>query len=135
VLGYLLKHAHLVLEARTDAALAPLGVTARDMGVLRVIVGGEAKSQQEVAAVLGVDRTSMVALLDTLEREGIVARRPFEQDRRRNAIELTEAGRKVFAEAEQRSVGVEHEFVNSLGAGGANELRASLRSLLAATSQ
>ena len=135
VLGYLLKHAHLVLEARTDAALAPLGVTARDMGVLRVIVGGEARSQQEVAAVLGVDRTSMVALLDTLEREGIVARHPFEQDRRRNVIELTEAGRKVFTEAERTSLGVEHEFVESLGAAGAKELRAALRSLLAATSQ
>ncbi|WP_313546535.1 MarR family winged helix-turn-helix transcriptional regulator [Leifsonia aquatica] len=135
VLGYLLKHAHLALEARTDAALGPLGVTSRDMGVLRVIVEGEARSQQEVAAVLGVDRTSMVALLDTLEREGIVARHPSEQDRRRNVIELTEAGRKVFTEAERASLAVEREFVGSLGVDGANELRAALRSLLAATSQ
>jgi len=105
------------------------------MGVLRVIVEGEARSQQEVAAVLGVDRTSMVALLDTLEREGIVARHPSEQDRRRNVIELTEAGRKVFTEAERASLAVEREFVGSLGVDGANELRAALRSLLAATSQ
>ena len=40
VLGYLLKHAHLALEQRTDAALADVGLTARDLGVLRVIAGG-----------------------------------------------------------------------------------------------
>lgn len=135
VLGYLLKHAHLALEARTDAALAPLGVTSRDLGVLRVIAGGEARSQQEVAAVLGVDRTSMVALLDTLEREGIVSRHPSEQDRRRNVVELTEAGRKVFTGAEHTSLAVEHEFVASLGADGANQLQAALQSLLAVTPQ
>jgi DNA-binding MarR family transcriptional regulator len=76
VLGYLLKHAHLALEHRAQAALADVGVTVRDLGVLRVIASGEAQSQQEAAAVLGVDRTSMVALLDALERQGILARRP-----------------------------------------------------------
>jgi DNA-binding MarR family transcriptional regulator len=42
-------------------------VTVRDLGVLRVIASREAQSQQEAAAVLGVDRTSMVALLDALD--------------------------------------------------------------------
>jgi hypothetical protein len=59
-----------------------VGVTVRDLGVLRIIARGEAQSQEEAAAVLGVDGTSMVALLDALERQGIVARRPSEQDRR-----------------------------------------------------
>src|SRR5580692_807763 len=99
VLGYLLKHAHLALEGRTDAALAPLGINSRDLGALRVIAGGEAKSQQDVAAILGVDRTSMVALLDGLEQAGIVARRPSEQDRRRNVIELTRRGRQILFQA------------------------------------
>jgi hypothetical protein len=58
VLGYLLKHAHLALEHRAQAGLAGIGVTVRDLGVLRVIASGDAQSQQEAAAVLGVDRTS-----------------------------------------------------------------------------
>jgi DNA-binding MarR family transcriptional regulator len=77
-------------------------VTVGDLGVLRVIASGEAQSQQEAAAVLGVDRTSMVALLDTLERQGIIARRPSEQDRRRNVIALTDHGWEVFRQAESR---------------------------------
>jgi DNA-binding MarR family transcriptional regulator len=77
-------------------------VTVGDLGVLRVIASGETQSQQEAAAVLGVDRTSMVALLDTLERQGIIARRPSEQDRRRNVIALTDHGWEVFRQAESR---------------------------------
>jgi DNA-binding MarR family transcriptional regulator len=130
VLGYLIKHAHLQLEERTDAALARLGVTSRDLGALRVIAGGEAASQQEVAGVLGVDRTSMVALLDTLESRGIVARRPSEHDRRRNVVELTGTGRRLFEQAEAASLAVERDFTASLGAQGAAKLRHALRTAL-----
>src|ERR1700722_18541247 len=130
VLGYLLKHAHLALERQTDAALGRFGITSRDLGALRVIAGGEAKSQQDVAGILGVDRTSMVALLDALEQAGIVARRPSEQDRRRNVIELTKRGREIFVQAEQASLAVENDFVGVLGDGGANDLRRALGALV-----
>jgi len=130
VLGYLLKHAHRALEQRTEAALAGMGLTVRDLGVLRVIAGGEAESQQEVAAVLGIDPTSMVALLDALEHREIVARRPSAQDRRRNVIELTGHGRDVFRQAEDRYAEAEKTFTSSLGDAGAARLRRALRSVL-----
>ncbi|MFC4243628.1 MarR family winged helix-turn-helix transcriptional regulator [Gryllotalpicola reticulitermitis] len=134
VLGYLLKHAYLASEEQTDAALAELQVTSRELGALRVIASGEASSQQEVAAVLGVDRTSMVALLDRLEDTGIVARHPAPQDRRRNLIELTPAGRELFDRAEQVAVASEREFVAALGARRASELRQALRDVLSTAS-
>lgn len=130
VLGYLIKHAHLELEKRSDAALAELGVTSRDLGALRVIAGGEASSQQDVARVLGVDRTSMVALLDALEGRGIVARRPSAHDRRRNVVELTSAGRQLFERAESASLAAEKDFTASLSVRAASDLRRSLRALL-----
>ncbi len=134
VLGYLLKHAYLALEQQAQAALADTGLTVRDLGVLRVIASGEARSQQEAAAVLGVDRTSMVALLDALERRGIIARRPSEQDRRRNIIVLTDHGRKAFQQAESRRFETEREFTASLGDAGAAGLRQALRTLLSENS-
>jgi DNA-binding MarR family transcriptional regulator len=141
VLGYLLKHAHLALEHRAQDALAAVGVTVRDLGVLRVIASGEAQSQQEAAAVLvdaqhgrgfllGVDRTSMVALLDALERRGIVARRPSEQDRRRNIIALTDHGWEVYQQAESRYSEIERDFTAPLGDAGAAGLRQALRTVL-----
>jgi DNA-binding MarR family transcriptional regulator len=130
VLGYLLKHAHRALEQQTEAALADLGLTVRDLGVLRVIAGGEAKSQQKAAAVLDIDPTSMVALLDALEHRGLVARRPSERDRRRNVVELTAHGRDVFRQAEDRYAEAEKTFTSSLGDAGSAGLRRALRSVL-----
>ena len=130
VLGYLLKHAHRALEQQTEASLADMELTVRDLGVLRVIAGGEAESQQEAAALLGIDPTSMVALLDALEQRGIVARRPSERDRRRNIVELTSRGRDVFRQAEDRYAEAENTFTSSLGDAGAAGLRQALRSVL-----
>lgn len=133
VLGYLLKHAHRALEQRTGTALAGTGMTVRDLGVLRVIARGEAQSQQEVAAMLGIDPTSMVALLDALEDRGIVARRPSDRDRRRNVVELTVDGWNVFRQAEDRYAEAERAFTSNLGDAGAAVLRQALRSVLAPT--
>jgi DNA-binding MarR family transcriptional regulator len=110
-----------------------MGMTVRDLGVLRVIAGGEAESQQEVAAMLGIDPTSMVALLDALEDRGIVARRPSDRDRRRNVAELTVDGWNVFRQAEDRYAEAERAFTSNLGDAGAAALRQALRSVLAPT--
>ena len=131
VLGYLLKHAHLALERRADAALSPTGLSSKDLGVLRVIAGGVARSQQEIAALLGVDRTTMVALVDRLERRGIVARRPAEHDRRRNVVVLTGDGEELVAEADQIASAAEATFTQGLNPGEADLLRRALRTLLA----
>jgi DNA-binding MarR family transcriptional regulator len=80
--------------------------------------------------VLGVDRTSMVALLDALELRGIVARRPSEQDRQRNIIELTDHGWEVFRRAESRYSETERDFTATLGDAGAAGLRQALRTVL-----
>jgi DNA-binding MarR family transcriptional regulator len=129
-LGYLFKHAHRQYEAATAAALAPFGIDPRAMGVLRVLTsreaGHEPTSQQDVAHLLGVDRTTMVALLDTLEHLGIVARRPQAGDRRRNVVELTAPGRDVLARAEEAVARAEQEFLAPLAPQDAQRLRDAL---------
>ena len=126
VLGYLLKHAHLQLEAAGTAALAPLDTDPRSLGVLRVLATREPTSQQEVARLLGVDRTTMVALLDALEAKGIVVRRPLAEDRRRNVVELTPPGRDFFDRAEAVSRQAEREFLAALDPREEQAFRAAL---------
>jgi DNA-binding MarR family transcriptional regulator len=129
VLGYLLKHAHLHLDAATTEALSPLGVDPRELGVLRVLATHESTSQQEVAVMLGVDRTSMVALLDGLEGKGIVSRHPLPHDRRRNVIELTGPGRDLYLRASDVYAAAEREFMAPLGEG-ARAFQAALHALV-----
>lgn len=125
-LGYLLKHAHAQLDAATTRALEPLGVDPRALGVMRVLASREPTSQQHVAQLLNVDRTTMVALLDTLEDMGVISRRPQAGDRRRNLIEMTAAGREVFAKAERAAKATEREFLAPVDARDADCLREAL---------
>ena len=130
VLNYLLKHAALQLTTMTDSALEPFGIDSKDFGALRVLANQEPMSQLEVANSLGIDRTTMVALLDSLELKGVVTRRPHPTDRRRNVTELTESGRKIYAAATAAHAAAECQFLSPIGQGAAESLRATLRSLV-----
>ena len=127
-LGYLLKHALQRYTELNDAALSALGIDGRELGILLTIAEAEPRSQQEIAERLGVDRTTMVAMLDALETKGIVARRPHAADRRRNVIELTASGTKTVARAIAASDTIEAEFLAPLGDSAA--FRAALPKLL-----
>src|ERR1700733_3814264 len=64
--GYLLQHVCLRLGELTTAALAPYDLIGRELAVLLVLASGEPASQQDAARRLGVDRTTMVGLVDAL---------------------------------------------------------------------
>ena len=87
----LLKHAQLQLTELIGPALAPYGIDGRELAVLNAIADDASPSQQEVARGLGIDRTTMVAMVDALERKGLVKRNPHPADRRKNTVELTAA--------------------------------------------
>lgn len=129
-LTYLLKHAHLQVAELTAKALTPHGIDGRELGVLLAIAGHEPSSQQQVAQRLGIDRTTMVAMLDALEGKGLVARHPDADDRRRNVVELTSAGQDTLRKATETSDGVEREFLAALSAHAAAQLRTSLQSIV-----
>jgi len=129
-LGYLLKHAQLGLAELTAAALEPFGLTGRELAVLTVLASGEPASQQQAAQRLGVDRTTMVALVDVLEDKGLVQRHAHAEDRRRNVVELTEAGHDTLHRAGQAAQGAESRFLAPLSRADAQRLKAALLAVI-----
>jgi DNA-binding MarR family transcriptional regulator len=113
-LGYLMKHAYLQLADLTGSALAPFGISGRECAVLIAIDERVPLSQQEVARRMGVDRTTMVALIDDLESKGLVQRRQDPDDRRKNVVFLTEAGRATLHGAAAATEQAERRFLASL---------------------
>jgi DNA-binding MarR family transcriptional regulator len=126
-LAYLFKHAERLMAELHFEALAPFDIHARDLGVLLAIDSIEPASQQQIAERLGVDRTTMVALIDALEAKGFIARRPDIEDRRRNLVELTPAGQDILGKGIAASDAAEAELLASLNP----EERQQLRDLLA----
>ena len=115
-LGYLLKYAQQALATSAAPALAPFGIDGRELAVLAVLGAASPLSQQEAAEQLGIDRTTMVAMVDTLERKDLVQRRRSPLDRRKNIVELTPAGRACLEGAGQARDRAEQEFLAPLGA-------------------
>jgi DNA-binding MarR family transcriptional regulator len=129
-LVYLLKHAQLRMAELTTKALTPYGIDGRELGVLLTLAGSEASSQQQAAQRLGIDRTTMVAMLDTLEGKGLVSRHPDADDRRRNVVELTDAGQDILRRAMAATDDAEREFLVPLSPQAAQQLRNSLQTIV-----
>jgi DNA-binding MarR family transcriptional regulator len=128
-LTYLLKYAFLELERLHEAHLEPYGINARELAVLLLLADREPESQQQAAQRLGVDRTTMVGLLDAVEAKGLVVRRPDPTDRRRNVVELTDRGRATLGHATRASDEAEQELLADLSKADAARLRETLARL------
>jgi DNA-binding MarR family transcriptional regulator len=132
-LAYLLKHANLRISELTEAALRPYDLSGKEMGVLNVLLGREPGSQQDAAQRLGIDRTTMVALLDALERKGLVSRHPHADDRRRNVVELTEHGHDVTRKARVAAAEAEQVFLRPLTKAAGDLLREALAAIVSSS--
>jgi DNA-binding MarR family transcriptional regulator len=129
-LSYLFKHARLRLAGLTGPALDPFGISGRELAVLLTLAGGEPASQQQAAQRLGVDRTTMVGLVDALEAKGLVVRRPQEGDRRRNVVALTAAGQETLRGASEAAAEAERRFLAPLSPAAAAQFTEALRTLV-----
>ncbi|HYP46441.1 MAG TPA: MarR family winged helix-turn-helix transcriptional regulator [Propionibacteriaceae bacterium] len=128
-LTYLLKRALVDLEDLHAEQLAPVGVSGRELGVLLLLDSKGPESQQQTAGRLGVDRTTMVGLLDGLEAKGLVARRADAGDRRRNVVELTDAGQTALVRAVHASDEAERQLLADLDDAESAQLRTLLTRL------
>ncbi|MDX6248253.1 MAG: MarR family transcriptional regulator, transcriptional regulator for hemolysin [Kribbellaceae bacterium] len=102
----LLKHAGHVLETQLTAALAEIGLTPRMQCVL-INALEEERTQIQLAEIAYLDKTTMVATVDALERAGFAERKPSATDRRARIVSVTTAGAEV-AEEGQRIVDQVH---------------------------
>lgn len=125
----LLGTAH-ALEARLDAAVAPLGLSLAKAGLLKSLAEARGPmSLSDLADNQHCVRSNITQLVDRLEQDGLVRRRDDPADRRGVRAELTPAGVRAHAQA-MRALQAEHQAIaGALGAGDAARLKAALRLL------
>src|SRR5262245_41954334 len=93
--------------ARFAERLRALSLVPADAGILRIVQATEGISQQALGTELSVAPSRLVALIDDLERRGLVERRDQPSDRRSFALHLTSKGRDVLKRIAQ--VAREHQ--------------------------
>jgi DNA-binding MarR family transcriptional regulator len=115
--GALLHHLARKMRLRIEAVLAPMGLRPRHLVALTVLRERGGSTQQALTAILEMDGTNIVGLLNELEAKQLIERRRSPEDRRRHLVELTDAGAEQLTKAECALSAVEDEVLGALDDG------------------
>jgi DNA-binding MarR family transcriptional regulator len=110
LLGYTLRRAQGAMHRDFMAAVSDFGLTQKQAAVLWLIQANGGVSQVEVAAALGMDRATMMAVTDRLEDRGFVIRKRSTTDRRRQELYLTPAGQSTLRKCKTKVAEHEEKF-------------------------
>ena len=117
VLGLHLRMAQAVVSRQFLDRLAPLELTQKQTAVLWLVGANPGVSQVALATTLGMDRATMMAIVDRLESRELLTRKRSTEDARRTALTLTKPGRETLAAAKE-AVGEHERYLESLLTGG-----------------
>jgi MarR family transcriptional regulator, organic hydroperoxide resistance regulator len=127
LMGYLLRRAQGAMHRDFMAAVAVFELTQKQAATLWLIHANPGVSQAEVAAALGMDRATMMAVIDRLEDRAFVIRRRSSVDRRRQDLYLTPAGQATLKKCKTRISEHEEKFRQMFSAAELEALLAALK--------
>lgn len=106
-LAFLLSQVGVYSARRFAQRIAVVDLQPPLFRILNIVAAAEGQPQQSIGEAIEVPPSRMVALVDELEKRGLIERRPDPMDRRIRALYLTEKGRRLLARA--RTIASEHE--------------------------
>ncbi|HEY8270238.1 MAG TPA: MarR family transcriptional regulator [Pseudobdellovibrionaceae bacterium] len=113
-LGYCLYKAALKFRAMIDHMMVQEKLIAPQFGVLLILREIEGLNQINLGLQMGIDKATIVKLIDGLERAAYVTRVSSETDRREKFLQITPRGRKLLEDLKPRMKDLETEFLKPL---------------------
>lgn len=126
LLGYQLRRAQMAIFRHFADTVPSDGMSPGLLGMLQMIGANPGLSQSRLAEAMGVDRSIIVKVVRQLEGRGLIERIGAADDRRRNCLHPTPAGRQMLARLEADILRHEKSFAAGLTA---DERRTLLRLL------
>ncbi|NQX13464.1 winged helix-turn-helix transcriptional regulator [Microbacteriaceae bacterium VKM Ac-2855] len=121
-----------VLGARWEDAfarsIATEGIRPKHVAVLALLREGVPRTQQDLAVMMGVGPSLVVALATDLETSGAIVRERDSSDRRRQQLRLTPAGESLLERCEMAMSRLDAVVADALGRR-ATDLDAALAAL------
>ncbi len=112
--GYCLYKSAQRLRSRLDTALEAHGIIAPQFGVLTVLNSTGGLCQSDISIQMGIDKATVVKLIDGLESLNYVIRIPQKKDRRINELQITQKGKGALAKGLKLATSVEKKFLSPL---------------------
>lgn len=107
VVGFHIRLAHGAAYRHFAESFAHLDLTQKQVSVLWLVADRPGIGQSDLARMLQMDRATVMAIVNRLQRRGFLTREDHGRDARRRALVPSEAGRAALAQA--RVAIAEHE--------------------------
>ena len=131
--GFLLARLGMVASKRFATQMETIGLSPRTWGALNVLDHEGEITQHALGRCIGADPSTIVAMVDELERAGLVERRRHPSDRRAHALHVTDAGRKTLASGRALAVEAQNDLLSALDAKEREQLHELLLKLAQST--
>ena len=110
--GQLLHGVARAWRQKLDQRLKPMGLSqAKWRTLMHLSLAGDALTQAEIAARLGVEEPSVVTLLHRLEREDWITRTSSPRDRRCKMVLLGRRAQRIIAQINSSAETLRHELM------------------------
>ena len=121
------------LNAKWDAAFAPLNLAPSHGYLLRLVLEKPGLSQQSIADELHLEKSTIARFVSKLEDRGLLERRPAQGSLRDNAIFPTDDAIKLKRPLQQLGDDLYADMTDAIGARNLKALVAALREAAAKT--
>jgi DNA-binding MarR family transcriptional regulator len=114
LIGFHLRQAQIAVFRDFVRSMGPLEMTPGLFAVLVLVEANPGIKQSDLARAVHLDRSTVVSVVDKLERRGLVERHAAAHDKRTNALRLTTTGAALLRRLKQRVSRHERRLVRGL---------------------
>ena len=112
ILGFHIRLAHGAVYRHFTDTFSDLGLTQKQVSVLWLTEDNVGLAQADLCRLLQMDRATIMAIVNSLQKRGYIKRRPSKKDGRKQILELTKLGAKSLERA-KRAVKTHEKWLRS----------------------
>ncbi len=127
LLGYNARRAALAVIGVFLQRMAPFGLRPVDFSVLTLIAHNPGITSRQLCAALDILPPNLVGMIKSLDKRGLIERRPHPTDRRAQGLHLSPAGKKLQKSAQATATRLESDVASRLSAEELDTLKSLLR--------
>ena len=109
LMGYNARRAALSIIEVFMERMSVYGLKVVDFSVLSLVAHNPGITSRQLCATLNILPPNLVGIIASMDRRGLIERRPHPSDGRAMGLHLTEAGQNMMKDAEQTAADLENE--------------------------
>ena len=114
LLGYNARRAALAVITVFLRRMEPYGMRPVDFSVLSIVAHNPGVTSRQICAALDILPPNLVGMVKSLQKRGLILRKPHPTDRRAQGLHLSAPGQRLYREAQATATALEQDVAAGL---------------------